>query len=243
MDNLIILGSLHEETGHHVQHTLQVLVDLRWLVNEEKSSLTPSQTSEFLGFIINLSSELQFKVPTEKIHLVHCNINHLLHDLERNGQVPVQRLAAVVGLCVSLMKAVLPAPLMLRNVFHSIAGCSSWSDMICLSTALCQDLIEWRDGIHHWHGNIVMLRLSNLIVETDASLCGWGATSLCKTLMLAGWWNCSDHHINELELHVVWKACWSLNHHLHNWSVLFRSDNITMVAYLNWMGGCSPCLN
>jgi hypothetical protein len=61
--------------------------------------------------------------------------------------------------------------------------------------------------------------------------------------MSAGWWNCSDHHINELELHMVWKACQLLNHHLHNQSVLFRSDNITMVTYLNQMGSCSPHLN
>jgi hypothetical protein len=115
--------------------------------------------------------------------------------------------------------------------------------MICLSTVSHQDLIEWRDGIHHWHSNIVMLRLSDLIIETNTSLCGWGVTLLCKTLMLAGWWNSSDRHINELELCAVWKACWVLNHHLHNWLALFRSDNVTTVTYLNWMGGCSPCLN
>ncbi len=53
MDDLIILGSSHKETGCHVQHMLQVLADLGWLVNEEKSSLSPSQTLEFLGFIVD----------------------------------------------------------------------------------------------------------------------------------------------------------------------------------------------
>ncbi len=114
---------------------LSTLTNLGWAINWEKSSLEPSQAKEFLGLIINTTSEPQFQVPTTKAHALHHNIAHLLQLFQQHHQVPVQHTAAVAGHCMSLAQAVLPARLLLRNLFRDISRRSSWDSQICLTPA------------------------------------------------------------------------------------------------------------
>ena len=129
--------------------TLSTLANLSWTVNWDKSSLKPSQAKEFLGLIIDTTSELRFWVLVAKSHALHHNIVCLLLHFCKHHQVPVQH-AAVAGHCMSLARAVLPTWLLLCNLFHNISKQSNWDSQICLMLVAvsgakwCQ--VGWQGG-------------------------------------------------------------------------------------------------
>jgi hypothetical protein len=142
MDDLFVMGASQAKATANIKTTLQVLHKLRWQVNKEKSSLVPSQCSEFLGLLVDTTTTPHFKVPANKIQAIRRNINHILHQHTRNS-LPVQRLMAVAGLCVSLMKAVLLGLLMLCNIFQAIAQHTSLDNQVLLPPLALHDLIKW----------------------------------------------------------------------------------------------------
>lgn len=62
LDDFIILGSSLKECLENTRIVFQLLIELGFLVNQEKSSLKPSTSIEFLGFIID-TAEMKFFVP------------------------------------------------------------------------------------------------------------------------------------------------------------------------------------
>ncbi len=159
------------------------------------------------------------------------------------GAVPVHRAAAVAGHCVSLACAVLPACLLLCNLYQDISRRSSWNNQIPLSKATINDLEEWQVGLAQWNSHMATTQPFNIALETDASLSGWGAALKGLTATSAGWWQKQGHHINELELKAILKALHALAPLLQHKSVLICCDNITAVAYINHLGSCSITLN
>ncbi len=53
MDDLIILGSSESETRSNIEQVRNLLHDLRWTINTDKSSLEPEQVKEFLGLLVD----------------------------------------------------------------------------------------------------------------------------------------------------------------------------------------------
>jgi len=68
MDNFIIIGHSHQQALEHTTNTLSILDQLGWQVNFEKSDLTPSQSKEFLGLLVDMTGPPSFKVPPRKSH-------------------------------------------------------------------------------------------------------------------------------------------------------------------------------
>ena len=77
----------------------------------------------------------------------------------------------------------------------------------------------------------------DLIIETDASRSGWGATA--NGQMVKGHWTMteSEDQINALELRAVWLALKTLAKDRVNCHVHVRADNVTAVSHINRMGG------
>ncbi len=53
MDDLIILRSLESEMRSNVEQVWNLLHDLGWMINANKSSLEPEQVKEFLGLLVD----------------------------------------------------------------------------------------------------------------------------------------------------------------------------------------------
>jgi hypothetical protein len=53
LDDFWIMGNSYEDCLQNVQKTISFLTQLGFIVNERKSTLTPSHTWQFLGFIFN----------------------------------------------------------------------------------------------------------------------------------------------------------------------------------------------
>ena len=101
------------------------------------------------------------------------------------------------------------------------------------------------EGVFHWwsdRSNLVRgvpfpTPQPDLVLTTDASLAGWGAT--LGTASLAHPWEAAVRgwHINALELLAVLRALQGFSQLVRGKSVLVRTDNTTTVAYINRQGG------
>jgi hypothetical protein len=212
MDNLFVMGASLAEASANIEKTLKVLHKLGWQINEEKSSLKPLQCSEFLGLLVDTMVTPWFKVPNNKIQAICHNVEWLLLLHKQTGSVPVRKLTMVAGLCISLVKVVLPGPLMIHNVFHTITQHNSWEDQVPLPETAHHDLLKWHNRLNHWKGHMALQQLTDITVDTDVSQRGWGAISLCASLTLASWWqNKGRWHINNLSYMQSGKCAWRSN--------------------------------
>jgi len=154
----------------------------------------------------------------------------------------------VIGQGVALTKAILPAKLILCNAYSNIAWRANWNSLVPLSAATILDLEDWHHSLSTWNGCLANLWPCNILLNTDASLTGWGASlgamSSSLTCTSAGWWLPSKQcHINMLKITVLQNALKSFLPLLQGKAVWILCDNIATVAHLNHMGGRSLPMN
>ena len=222
----------------HTEFLVQTFSELGLNINEEKSSLQPNCRKRFVGFNVDSQGPDGFPwitVPIDRIHKVQKDIDRLL----KQNPVKVRFLARIAGQCVSMTEAVLPAKLLLRNVYRVIASRDTWEDLVTLDEHAIADLEWWRTALKNWNGRPIIVRPVEAQVVTDASGIGWGAFFGEKEA--AGLW---DHYVaqkssNYRELLAILLAIRSFGDLLVDKCVQILSDNVTAVAYLNQLGGSS----
>lgn len=237
VDDLIIMGS-DDVIVEHRDFALQLLAKLGWSVNFDKSDLEPTTTKQFIGYIVstvNADGHVWVKIPNSRITKVRKDISRLL----RKGSCSARALARVAGQCISMAKAVLPAKLLLRNIYRLLKSRNTWQDILDLDNPTREDLNWWLSALQSWNGRAVLHRQIDHQISTDASSMGWGAK--LDTLQAQGLWNMrlAYKHSNYRELMAILLALHSFLPELVNKTVQILSDNITAVAYLNFQGGPS----
>ena len=95
----------------HRKLFLDTLTQLGWVINSEKSSLSPDVTKNYIGYKITTGDKPTLHVPNERIHKLRKDLKRVLAQCH----VKARMLARIAGQCVSMSKAVLPAKLLLRN--------------------------------------------------------------------------------------------------------------------------------
>jgi hypothetical protein len=105
------------------------------------------------------------------------------------------------------------------------------------------DLEEWSISLTKWDGRVVTTRPFDKVLDTDASLSGWGAALKGLNATSVGWWKWLGRHINELQLKAVHCAIKSLLPLLKGKSVLLWCNNVTTVMYVKHLGGRSKAMN
>ena len=95
----------------------------------------------------------------------------------------------------------------------------------------------WVEDANLTRGRVFRPPRPSATVITDASLYGWGAT--LDPHQIAGVWGPEQHstHIKVLEMLAVQNALQHFRAQLVGQAVLVRSDNPTVVAYINHQGG------
>ncbi len=110
---------------------------------------------------------------------------------------------------------------------------------IRVNQACVTALTPWKNP--RWMKKGVAMRLvyNRKVVTTDASNTGWGA--LCGGKPTFGHWSKAEkgYHINCLEMLAVCRACQFFLPDLIGRHVLIRSDNMSVVSYINHQGGVS----
>ena len=213
---------------------ISTLEKLGWIINFEKSSLEPSLTKEFIGYLIdNTGDKTVISIPRKRITKVRKDINRCLSK----GSISARGLARIGGQCVSMYKCVFPAKLQLRNLYRLLATKISWSDILRLDQPTIDDLNWWYASLTKWNGLVVQETHIDVQMTTDASSIAWGAWIPGHNAQ--GFWNkaMSFRHSNYRELSAVWLGLISLREFLRNKTVQICSDNITTIAFINQMGG------
>ena len=88
-----------------------------------------------------------------------------------------------------------------------------------------------------WNGKNLVVNRPDFVIESDASLTGWGA-ALQETRTGGPWsWEEKRQHINCLEIMAAHLAIMSFLKYQRNVTVLMLIDNTTAVSYINHLGG------
>jgi hypothetical protein len=143
-----------------------------------------------------------------------------------------------------MAKAILPAKLLLRNVYRLLASKITWNDMLLIDQDTKTDLEWWYAALRSWNGAKIHTGPINFQVETDASMTGWGARVRGTNQMAAGFWNdrVSRMPSNYREMMAVVMALKSF-HFPPGKRIQVLTDNITTAAYINHLGGPSRDLS
>lgn len=236
-----ILAATEDCILRHRDILVTLLKDLGIYVNFEKSSLTPEPVKEHIGYIIstvNDDNNVWIKIPCARLRKVKHDINRLI----KRGFGSARAIARVTGQCIAMAKAILPAKLLLRNLYRLLSTRKSWGDILQIDQTSMQDLNWWISAIQNWNDRAIIQQTIDLQVTTDASASGWGGHLL--NMEAQGFWNqrLSYQSSNYRELMAVLLTMESFLDVLKGKTIQFLSDNISTVAYINFQGGPSQDL-
>ena len=220
------------------------------VINWEKSQFEPTQEILFLGFWISTKS-MTVSLPREKLR----KIMQEAHQLSQRTTLSLQEIAGFVGKTTAARQAIRVAPLfhrhlqaLINKVIPFVASKeelqSCYQEIVPLTPEAREELIWWSQQAEKWNSAPLVDVEPNLIIETDASLLGWGAW--CNNTRTGGQWSLEEQemHINALELLAATLATRSFAKDQDHITILIRTDNVTTMAYINHLGGThSPLLN
>ena len=120
---------------------------LEWQINTEKSSLTPAQQLDYLGFTLTTRSTPTISVQREKLTALKKDIRRLITAGHQRQGITARRLARTLGTLIANSPAIEPTPIMTRHLFSCLRQKTEWESLIYLDADAMEEL-EW------WHANI-----------------------------------------------------------------------------------------
>lgn len=235
LDDFFLLGLTREECSKNIQLTISVLESLGFLLNREKSVLSPNVRCKFLGFIFD-SVHMTIELPPEKREKILKAISEIL----TRKSVKILTFAKFLGLLTSACPAVkygwLYTKLLERAKYLALqSNHEDYNSKMFISRELIDDINWWKLKIPTAK-NAIKKDTFDLEIFTDASLSGWGA--FCQGHSAHGWWKSPDtnKHINLLELQAIHCGLKYFGSHLKDCNILIRTDNTTALSYINRMG-------
>ena len=221
----------------HKDLLLNTLEELGWIVNYEKSDLSDSTDCTYVGF--EIESNGPGGIPW--LQVTKKRVTKLKKDIHRCLSKE-SITSCVAGQCVSMTKAVLPAKLLLQNIYKYIAQRQAWDELTFLPSSVTQELKWWESAIDNWNGSPFRLRPIDCQLVTDASGTGWGAC--LGQLEASGIWTKWIGHMpsNYRELLAVGQALKSFGPLIRGQCVQVLSDNVTTVACINHLYSPSSVL-
>lgn len=242
LDDILCIGVNYSECERNITETINLLQCLGFVINFDKSSLLPTQTCRFLGFMYN-STNMTISLPSEKRN----NIARLVLKFQSLPVCTIRDFANLIGTLTAACPAVrygwVYTKQLEREKFIVLQKYGSYDAKFKPSSEILSDLEWWSHNINSTYNNLGTLSFDQVIF-TDASLTGWGA--VCNNERAHGGWKESEQcfHINYLELLAVFLSLKYFARDKTKSTILLRVDNTTAISYINRMGGIQfPHLN
>ena len=222
IDDILIMAQTSSLAHQLLLLTLDLLELTGFLVYYPKCILIPSQVIEFLGFLVN-SSTMTLALPG-KVTKIQMEARQLLSSPLVSGR----QVARMVGLLSSNIPAILPAPLHYRHLQYlknQAVSTGSYETRVALSVEAQAELHWWTKFLGTTNGRAIKSHLTDLVIHSDASLQGWGASS--NSSNIGGAWKdeeCSLH-INYLELLAAWYAVMAFTNGQVHHNILDRQQD------------------
>ena len=237
IDNMLILAKTREETSQHLEVLLFLLESVGFIVNRDKSYLDPAQELEFLGLLVD-SQSLQLNTSRREDETDPQGGNTTL--ISEGVGLSTSTFAVSRKINVA-SQAMLVAPLFYQALQKDlqaalVQGAQDYKNLVRLSKDSKEELNWWQYHLAHWNGRTVIQRQTQIAIQSDASLTGWGA--VCNRVSTGGSWSLQEKtmHINCLELLAADLAVKAFLKDYRGISVLLQLANSTAVAYINNVG-------
>ena len=237
LDDWLIIDDTEEATSRAVETVLKEITQLGFIVNLEKSCLIPSQYPIFLGARLDLVSGRVF--PTQE--RIQNLISHARSFLWKKT-APASEWLRILGFLASMVDLVPFCRFHMRMT--QMYFVRNYDPLTQPQSLILFIIPEVRAEIKWWTHN-TNLEIGTLFphpshqmtLTTDASMRGWGGFT--QHTAAHGTWSSAEafHHINMLELWAVRNSLGDLETSVTGKRVLVRSDNTTVVAYINKQGG------
>ncbi|XP_070529823.1 uncharacterized protein [Cardiocondyla obscurior] len=237
LDDFLLIAPDFDRCSVNVSTTLNLLSDLGFLVNREKSVLIPSTSCRFLGFLFDTRSFSIAIPPDRRTHLLKLTSAFLSKKSCKIREF-ASFIGSLVSVCPAVLYGILHTKLLERVKFRALLDADdNFNAQMTLPVSIREDLIWWKDNFED-NSQINKIRPGNfdLTIFSDASTSGWGA--VCADSRTHGFWSSGEKqfHINYLELLAVYHGLRCFASHLCHVNILLRIDNATAIAYINRMG-------
>lgn len=236
IDDTLIAHSTLSGCFESVNATVQMLKNLGFCINEDKSLLIPTTRLEYLGNVID-SVSMTVTLPERR----KCKLIRSCEELYSCDKARIRDVARVIGLLVAALPAVEMGKLHYRKLesakisaLQKVKG--NFNKWMAVTDDMRSDLSWWLNNITLQTRHIFRSG-TELDLYTDASNLGWGGS--LNGRQTNGRWSSleSDLHINAKELRAILLTLQSFTDLLRGKHIRVFCDNMTAVHYVNEMGG------
>ncbi|XP_059615632.1 uncharacterized protein LOC132261098 [Phlebotomus argentipes] len=236
LDDLWIMGKSYSECAKSVRCTEELLINLGFIINYEKSKLKPSRICRFLGVDYN-SLNMTVELPNDK----KAKIRKLTSQFKANHEYKIQKFAEMLGFLVSCCPAVKYGLVYTKacerlKFLALLRSKGNYNGKLSINQEVMKELTWW-NTIGSSSFNPIRNPHYDLTIFTDASKSGWGAAY--KGERAHGSWKEEekDLSINFLELTAAFFGLKCFADRYKDSQILLRIDNTTAISYINRMGG------
>jgi hypothetical protein len=242
IDDSFLQGQNVPECRLNVIDTVNITRQSGFVIHPKKSVFEPTQTLTYVGFILS-TIDMLIRLTPQKIE----KLKAAALTLRANMNPTIRQVAEVVGLLVSSFPGVEYGQLFYRLLENEKSQALSQARgnfelHMSLSEDSRQDLKWWALHIDTAscpvsHGG------PDIILQSDASLTGWGGVHASNKT--GGNWSTQEStmHINQLEILAAFLTLKTFCPQERNVHIQMQVDNTTAVAYINKLGGKSPNCN
>ena len=244
IDDSCLQGDSYETCLANITDTVKLMDGLGLTIHPTKSCFVPSQTIEFVGFIL-CSKTMTVRLTQTKVD----DIITMCLQIIGQQNITITLFSQLIGKLVASEPGVDYAPLYYKplekqketNLKHKRG---KYNAFMKVTDRIKSDITWWIDNLansckHLAYGN------PSLVIHADASLQGYGACIKAENLKTNGVWSSEEQklHINVLELKACKLALLAFCCHKHDIHVRIYTDNTTCCAYINKYGGKSSELD
>lgn len=234
LDDFLLFGADSHLLREQLLFTRRLLRHLGWLVNLEKSDLTPSRRLQFIGGLFDTHLDRLF-VPQERFH----RFLPLLHHALSGAPLSLNEWQILLGHLSACQYATRRGRLQLRPVQVFLLPLILRGDpnaRRAIANHLVPHLRWWLNPQNVLEGIPLSDFHPSVDIFTDASKEGWGAHM--NDQRLTGVWDASQRrlHINVLEMMAISRTLQAWGPLLKGKSVMLNSDNQSVVASINLQG-------
>lgn len=242
IDDSFVVADTVEECLDAVNDMILQFEKLGFVINKEKSILTPVHSLEFLGYKLD-SKSMTVSLPSDKAE----RIVQMCRKLIAADESTIQFLSEVLGTMNAYCNGVEYGRLhcrsleILKNVALKVNQ-GNFEGKVSLNSSCVKDCEWWianaKTSVRHIiHNNPDVVIFTDASKGGDGHVGGWGA--IRDTISTGGRWSFDEgkFDINVLESYAAYFGLKSLCADEHNVHVQIKSDNTCAVSYINQMGG------
>lgn len=236
LDDWLFIADSEENLQKQLDMAIKFMRSLGFIINIEKSELTPTQKIEFLGFELN-SIEMSISVPRTKI----IKLRQLAQALKSADVVPARQIAKFCGLLASFKLASEYSRIKARALQRLLKGIdrtgNGFNKPVRISSEAREEAAFWSAAPVTAYKNRLVEPPISCVIRTDASKKGWGMQA--DNLRTGGRWSNEESklHINILELKAIHLGLLTAFKTSKNIGIRIESDNTTAIAFINRRGG------